>query len=93
MKAFLNKKEIENAGFIYEPDRSKCKSLKLNIHVPKDDLVNDEFKQQIVKEIPFVYVHQVTETPNPYEGNPDFLADPKVLVIGHTRKIYHGNLL
>ena len=86
MKEFLTKEEIEKAGFFYESNKSVCKSLKLKLYVPKDELVNDEFKKSIIDEIPFIFVHKVTETPNVYPDDPNFLADPKVLVIGHTRK-------
>lgn len=85
-KELLIREEIEKFGFIYEPDKAKCKSLKLKLPVPSDNLINDEYKAKIISQIPFVYVHEVKKTENPYEGNPNFLADPKVLVVGHTRK-------
>ena len=77
----LNKEDIESAGFIYEPDRSKCKAYKLKLYVP--EVIVEEFKKAIVNEIMFKYVHQVKESENPY--GPDFCSDPKVIVIGHTR--------
>lgn len=82
-KELLTREEIEKAGFIYEPDRAKCKSIKLKLSVPGDALINDEYKAEIISQIPFVYVHEVKKTENPYEGNPNFLTDPRVLVIGH----------
>lgn len=86
IKKFLTKEEIEKAGFAYEPDKTKCKSVKLKLSVPSDDLINDEYKAEIISQIPFAYVHEVKKTENPYEGNPNFLADPRILVVGHTRK-------
>lgn len=86
IKKLLTKEEIEKSGFVYEPDRTKCKSLKLKLPVPNDNLINDEYKAEIISQIPFVYVHEVKKTENPYEGNPNFLADPRILVVGHTRK-------
>lgn len=85
-KELLTRDEIEKFGFIYESDKMKCKSLKLKLSVPSDDLINDEYKAKLISQIPFAYVHEVKKTENPYEGNPNFLADPKVLVVGHTRK-------
>ena len=84
MREFFTKEEIEEAGFIYEPDRSKCKSMKLKLCIPHDELINSFFKAEIVKEIPYVYVHKIVETDNPYDTDPNFLADPKVLIVGHT---------
>jgi len=81
VKQLWTRKDIENYGFVYEPDVSKCKTLKLRLYVPVE--IDDFFKQEIAKQIPYKYVHQVWETPNPYEGDPNFLADPKVLVTGH----------
>lgn len=80
----LTKEEIERFGFTYEPDATKCKSRKLRLYVPAKELINDEYKAEIANQIPYQYVHKVIETPNPYEGDPNFLADPKVLVTGHT---------
>lgn len=80
----LTREEIEKAGFIYEPDREKCKARKLRLYVPMPELMDEEYKKEIVNQIPFQFVHEVRETPNLYEGDPNFLADPKVLVIGHT---------
>lgn len=85
-KELLTREEIEKAGFVYEPNKTKCKSFKLKLYVPCDSWINDEYKAEIISQIPFVYVHRVKKTENPYEGDPNFLADPKVLVIGHTRK-------
>ncbi len=85
----LTKEEIEKYGFIYEPDITKCKSRKLRLYVPKQELIDEEYKKEVANQIPYQYVHQVIETPNPYEGDPNFLADPKVLVKGHTQK---GNI-
>jgi hypothetical protein len=82
----LNKEEIERFGFIYEPDKSKCRSCKLKLRLPESEYFNEWFKESIAGEIPFVYVHLVKETENPYAEDPNFLADPKIMVIGHTRK-------
>jgi len=77
----LTKEEIEKLGFIYESDETKCKTIKLALHVPR--VMYDEFYPELVKQTPFKYVNQITETPNPYEGNFNFCADPKMLVTGH----------
>jgi len=84
MNTFLSIEEIKEFGFTYEPDITKCKSLKLKMSVP--ELIDDECKTEIVKQIPFQYVHEVKETLNPYKDDPNFLADPKIIVVGHTRK-------
>lgn len=86
-KELLTREEFEKAGFVYEPDRTKCKAYKLRLSVPAREMINDEYKSEMISQIPFVYVREVKETENPYEGDPHFLADQKVLVIGHTRKI------
>ena len=82
MKLILTKEEIQKFGFTYEPDATKCKTRKLKLYVPK--VIDDDYKDEVAKEIPYEYVHEVKETSNPYEGDPNFLADPKVLVVGHT---------
>lgn len=84
MKELLTKDEIEKFGFIYEPDENKCKSRKLKLYVPSSEMIDEGYKLEIANQIPYKYVHKVVETPNPYEGDPNFLTDPKVLVIGHT---------
>jgi hypothetical protein len=84
MKLILTKEEIQKFGFTYEPDATKCKTRKLRTYVPKPELMDEEWKAAVAKEIPYQYVHQVWETPNPYEGNPNYLTDPRVLVTGHT---------
>ena len=80
----LTKEEIESYGFIYEPDATKCKSRKLHLYVPSNEMINDDYKLEIAKQITFKYVNRVYKAPNPYEGDPDFLSDPKVIVSGHT---------
>lgn len=80
----LTKEEIEKAGFIYEPDASKCKTRKLRLYVPAPEGIDDDYKKEIIEQICYKHVHKVWETPNPYEGDPNFLADPRVLVTGHT---------
>ena len=80
----FTKEEIESYGFIYEPDRDKCKSRKLRHYIPEK--VSDWFKQEVVDEIKesgWKYIHQIKETENPYEGDPDFCCDSRVLVVGH----------
>ena len=79
----FTKKDIKRFGFIYEPDKTKCKSLKLRLYVPKLEMIDEDYKKEIAKQIPYKYVHLVIKSPNPYEDDPDFLADPRVLVIGH----------
>ena len=79
----LTKEEIQKFGFTYEPDATKCKTRKLRLYVPK--VIDDDYKDEVANEIPYQYVHRVWETPNIYEGNPNYLADPKVLVTGHTK--------
>lgn len=80
----FTREDIERFGFIYEPDKDKCKSHKLRWCVPR--VIDEEFKKSIVDDVVFTHIHEVKKTENPYEGDPNFLADPKVLVIGHTRK-------
>ena len=82
----FTKEEIEKYGFIYEPDVTKCKSLKLKSYIPKPEMIDEAYKVEVAKEIPFKHVHRVKETTNPYEGDPHFLADPKWIVVGHTIK-------
>ena len=77
-----NKEDIERFGFIYEPDITKCKSLKLKLSVP--EIITDDYKLKIVEQIPYVYINQVKETINPYEGDSNFMADPRIIVVGHT---------
>jgi hypothetical protein len=79
------KEDIQKFGFIYEPDVTKCKFLKLRLGIP--EIFTEDYKLKIAEQIPYIYVNQIKETPNPYEGNPNFLADPKIVVAGHT-KIY-----
>lgn len=88
----LTKEEIEKFGFTYEPDITKCKSRKLRLYVPKPEMINEWFKGEIAKQIPYQCVHQVKETDNPYEGDPNFFADPKVIVVGHTYITSSGEL-
>jgi hypothetical protein len=80
----LTREEIEKFGLTYEPDATKCKMRKLRLYVPAPEMIDEFYKEEIAKQIPYQYVHQVKETTNPYAGNPNFLADPKVLVVGHT---------
>jgi hypothetical protein len=84
MKPILTKEEIQKFGFTYEPDATKCKTRKLKTYFPAPELQNEDWKAAIAEDIPYQYVHEVKETPNPYEGDPNFLANPKVLVVGHT---------
>ncbi len=81
----LTKEEMEKFGLVYEPDRSKCKSRKLRHYIPK--IVDDMFKEEIIKEIKesgWKYIHKVIESPNPYESDPNFIADPKPIIVGHS---------
>lgn len=84
MKTLLTREEFEKHGFIYEPDVTKCKTRKLKLYVPAEEMINDEYRMEIVNQLPYQYIHEVIETPNPYAGNPDYCCDPKVLVRGHT---------
>lgn len=86
IKELLTREEFEKAGFIYEPDRSKCKAYKLRLCVPAKEMINDEYKAELISQIPFVYVHEVKETEKLYDGDSNFVVDSRVLVIGHTRK-------
>jgi hypothetical protein len=84
MKPILTKEEIQKFGFTYEPDVTKCKTRKLRMYIPKPELMDEDWKTEVANQIPYQFVHRVWETPNPYAGDPNFLADPKVLVTGHT---------
>lgn len=81
VKEIFTKRDIENFGFTYEPDSSKCQTRKLRLYVPSK--IDYFFKQEIAKQIPYKYVHKVWETPNSHEGDLNFLADSKILVTGH----------
>ena len=88
----FTKEDIEKYGFIYEPDITKCQSLKLKLCVPESGTMDEDYKTEVANQIPYQYVHQVIESPNPYEGDPNFLADSKVIVVGHTKwKMMRGH--
>ena len=81
----LTKEEIQKFGFIYEPDATKCKSRKLKLHVP--EVIDDDYKNEVANQITYQYVHQVKASENIYEGNPNYLVDTRVIVVGHTLNI------
>lgn len=80
----LSREEFERNGFIYEPDRNKCETWKLRLYVPDEEWRDEEYKKILISELPCKYIHRVWITPNPYEGDPNFFANYRVLVTGHT---------
>ena len=77
------KEDIRRFGFVYESDITKCKSIKLKLSVP--EIITEDYKLKIASQIPYIYVNEVKETLNPYEGNSNFLSDPRIIVTGHTK--------
>ena len=80
----LTREEFEKHGFIYEPDKTKCKSRKLKMSIPPVEMIDEDYKMKIVDQIPYKYLYEVIQTPNPYENSTGFFSDPRVLVTGHT---------
>jgi len=106
MKLFSSKEDIEKMGFIYEPDKEKCKIFKTNVYygsievidsnverttiMTLDDYNPREYKLAIAQSCPFTNVHSF-EVP---DDNPtkDGHWDVLVCIRGHTLK-EEANLL
>lgn len=79
VKQLWTKKDIEDFGFIYEPNAQKCKTFKL-----AGGYNNEYDKSNIAKKIYVKYVHSVfinTDQPSDF---PQSHYDHRVMVKGHT---------
>jgi hypothetical protein len=75
MKQLFTRQDIEKFGFIYEPDASKCKTIRIKSWP-------NESKQEIARNIYTKYVNSVfvNESIQPITGGH---WDTKVMIKGH----------